>query len=466
MTQTDTNATGASDKGKGKAFFDRADQVAETSNWDFAIQLYLEGIAREPSSIERGHEPLRKIALMRKSQGGKGPGMLEPMKYGPKKDPVQSLTNAEYLLAKDPGNQSYMVQVLKASEAVGVASVTKWIAHLLLEAQKVAKKRDRRILVLLTDAYTKIEEYASALMACEMALQLAPDDGALQSRRNDLSAKETIQRGQYDNANVDFTHKVADIKKQQELMEKDALAKGHAHLQEQVEKARGEYLAAPLVPGKINALVDALMELEDESFENEAIDVLTKAHKDTSSYQFKMKIGDIKIKQMTRRYRKLLETGDKAAALEQAKRQVEFELEEYTERAVNYPTDLSIKFELGRRQFLAGHHDDAIASLQQAQRDPRRHVRSLLMLGQAFTKKEWYHEAVETFSRCLESEMTEERSKEVRYHLADVLEKLGKFAEAQEHYSAVAQMDYNYKDVRERLDIIRKKVNDARAQGE
>ena len=34
---TQTNAETGPTPGKGKAFFDRADQVAESSNWDFAI---------------------------------------------------------------------------------------------------------------------------------------------------------------------------------------------------------------------------------------------------------------------------------------------------------------------------------------------------------------------------------------------------------------------------------------------
>ena len=50
---TETNAR---EPGKGQAFFDRADQVAETGNWDFAIEMYLQGIEREPDNIERGHE--------------------------------------------------------------------------------------------------------------------------------------------------------------------------------------------------------------------------------------------------------------------------------------------------------------------------------------------------------------------------------------------------------------------------
>ena len=44
---------------KGKAFFERGDQVAETGNWDFAMEMYLEGIARDPDNVDQGHQPLR-----------------------------------------------------------------------------------------------------------------------------------------------------------------------------------------------------------------------------------------------------------------------------------------------------------------------------------------------------------------------------------------------------------------------
>ena len=37
--------------GKGKAFFDRAEEVADTGSWDFAIELYLEGIQFQPQTI-------------------------------------------------------------------------------------------------------------------------------------------------------------------------------------------------------------------------------------------------------------------------------------------------------------------------------------------------------------------------------------------------------------------------------
>lgn len=461
-----TESTGS---GKGKAFFDRADQVAETANWDFAIELYLEGIQREPENLERGHKPLRDVAMKRKFQGGKDPGKLEQLKRRHGKDPLTNLVNAEYLLAKKPGSVEYMERTLKAAQELDLPAVCKWICDILLEAQRQAEKPNRRVLMTLTDAYDRLEEYGPAIEVCQIAQKVTPEDHALEERLTELQTKQTIAQGKYDQEGG-FSKGVRNMDKQVELAQKDQLSQSSRFIEQQLERARGEYAADPTVPGKINALVDALLKFEDESYENEAIDILDKAYRDTGQYQFKMRIGDIKIRQMKRRFNKLLSAGDKEAAREQARAQLAFELEEYAERAANYPTDLSMKYELGRRQLMAGEYDQAIASLQQAQRDPRRHVLALNYLGQAFARKKWFSEAVETYQRALNSEMTEERTKEIRYNLADCLEKMAEgesdpderrrlLREAQEQLSDVAQIDITYKDTRDRLEATRKKLS-------
>ncbi len=447
--------------GKGKVFFDRADQVAETGNWNFAIELYLEGIRREPTNIQRGHQRLREVALKRTALGGKPTGMIEALKHRGGKNPIEALANAEYLLAKQPGSVTHMIQTLKAARALGENEPTNWISKILLEAQRQGKP-NKNVLIFLIDAFQDIEEYASAIAACEMAREFAPTDQNLIDRSNELSAKYTIKKGGYDQEG-DFSRSVKDLDKQQDLMQKDALFQTADFLQEQIKLARQDYTDSPTEAGKINALADALLKTQDQGDENEAIDILTKAHKDKGAYQFKMRIGDISIRQMALRYRKLLEAGDKAGALKQARKQLAFELQEFIERAENYPTDLAIKFELGKRQFLSGKYDDAIGSLQQAQRDPRRHIPALNYLGQAFTKKGWLQEASDTYERALKTDVPESRKKDILYNLGDVYEKMDQLEKAQGSFSDLAQLDYNYRDARDRLDQVRKKIA---AQGE
>jgi len=449
--------------GKGKAFFDRADQVAETGNWDFAIEMYLEGISREPDNMERGHKPLRKVSINRKAQGGKAAGMIDQLKRRSGKDPVQNLVNAEYLLSKSPGSVPYMMQVLHAAKKCNLIKLVHWISLIILESQRQTKKPNKRILVELVTAFEEAKDFSMSVQACDMAIQVDPDDGELRERLRRLSALYAIDKGKFEEEG-DFTKGVDDLDRQKEIQKKDSLVKDEEYLLDQIRNARQEYLESPHVAGKVNAVVDALLKIENEAYENEAIDILTKANKDSGAYQFKLRIGDIRIRQMSRRFRQLRDAGDKAGATEQARRQLAFELEEYQERCANYPTDLSLRYELGRRQFLSGKYDDAISSLQAAQHDPRRALRARSLIGQAFVKKGWLREAVETFEKALQAQSTEEFTKELRYYLGDVLEQMGELNKAQDQFSSVAQIDYNYRDVRDRVEKIRKKVDQQRSK--
>ena len=444
--------------GNGKAFFERGDQVAETGNWDFAIEMYLEGISRELDNVEQGHQPLREVSLNRKAQGGKNAGMVEKMKRSRGKTPEETLINAEYLLAKEPGSIQQMVRLHDAAQKLGLTDTFKWICGVMLDSQRVADKPDLRVLKTIAETYDSLEEYTLAIRACEMALTIAPDDGALQNALKQLAAKHTIQAGKYDQEG-EFTRSVKDLGRQQDLIQQDAMVQQESYLKAEAERAVKAYEHEPTEFGKIVAAAKALTAIEDETYENQAIEILAKAHRDTGAYQFKMQIGDIRIRQENRRYRDLAETGDKGAAAQQLQRVLAFELDEFTERAENYPTNLVIKYELGRRQLLAGNYDDAIGSFQQAQRDPKRHLQALNYLGQTFAKKGWLQEAADTYKRALAADLTESRTKEIRYCYGDVLEKMGELKAAQDEFSEVAQIDFSYRDVRDRLESVRQQLD-------
>lgn len=456
MTEVQSKPPASS--GKGKAFFNRADEVAETGNWDFAIQMYLEGIRRETANMERGHRPLREVALKRTAQGGKPMGMLEAFKHRGGKDPAEALVNAETLLSKDPGNVTHMTAVLKAARQLGHRDLIKWISDIIVETQRQAKRPKKGILMGVIEAYEAIEEYASAVIAADMAVQIDPDDGAIQEKAKNLSARQTIQQGQYD-SDGSFVKSVRNMDEQMDLAQRDQMSQSREFLEKDINRARHEYTESPTVPGKIDAVVEALLKLEEEGFENEAIDILAKAHVETKAYRFKLRQDDVKIRQMRRRFNALKEAGNEAGAREVARDLLKFELVSYAERVKNYPTDLSLKFELGRRQLAAGQIDDAIAALQQAQREPKRRITAMTYLGQAFARKGWHREAVETFERALEFEPSEERAKSLHYSLAQSLTAMDEKKKALDHLSMVAQMDYNYRDVREQVERLRKEMD-------
>lgn len=447
----------AEENGKGKPFFDRADQVAETGNWDFAVEMLLLGIAKEPQNLQRGHHRLREVAMQRKMSGGKGPGFMDKMKRKPSKDPLESLINAEWLMSRDPADPGSWKQMMLAAQEGGWKDVAGWAGGVLYDISRMSPKPSKEIYIFLRDVYTQMEMYGDAVRACQAAASLAPNDPQFHDSLRDLSARQTIQDGKYDQGGS-FTDSVKDLKGQIETARKDGVSQNQQFLLDQVAKTKAVYESDPTVPGKIAAYTDALIRLDDEGYENEAADVLAKAFKDLGTYRYKMRIGDIKIKQLKRRREKLRAAGDKEGTTRAAKEQLAYELTEYAERAANYPTDLGIKYELGLRQFQAAQYDEAIATLQQARRDPKHRLTASHALGMAFFKKGWYTEAAETFQTALQGDVPEKRRIELMYDLGLCHEAVGNAVEAIARYSDVAQIDFNYRDVRARIEKLRAKA--------
>ncbi len=445
--------------GKGKSFFDRADQVAATSNWDFAIEMYAEGLKREPQNIDRGYKKLWEMAVKRKVAGGKpASGKDKKSHKNSGGEPSENLVNTWYLIAKDPGSDELFSSALKLALELEFKDLVKWMCELLIERQKQMKKPSKRICVSVIDAAESLEFYAIAVTACQLALKAAPNDAVLDTRLGTLGAEFTLQKGRYDEKDKGFEETLAGTEEQKDLLEEEKIIKSEDYLLKQVDKARQEYLENLDVAGKVNAFADALLKAGGKTHEAEAVKILTDGHKLTGAYQYKMRIGDIHSNQFKRLIRQHKNAGNLDKAKLIAKKQLLFEISEYKERVVNYPTDLGIKFEYGRRLFLAGQSDDAIGTLQQAQRDPRNTIRAMNLLGQAFMKKTWWQESIDTFERVLATDITEDAAKDIRYNLAAAYEHLGELHKAQDQLSLLAQVDFNYRDVRDRLEAVRAKL--------
>ena len=83
------------DRKKAQKFFDYGKGAADTGNFEYAIQMYLEGLAIDPENTE-AHQFLRDISLKRKASGGKDLGMFEKMKLKKGgKDDQETMTAAE-----------------------------------------------------------------------------------------------------------------------------------------------------------------------------------------------------------------------------------------------------------------------------------------------------------------------------------------------------------------------------------
>lgn len=458
----------AEELAKAGSFFDNARKAAETKNYDYAVEMYLEGLRFAPDALREGHLPLGELALQRRGKGGKKPTMVEKVKRLRGKTPLEQMLNAEYLFAKDPSHLPYAEAMLKAAVAGGYKKTANWIANLIFQTTNASQKPSVRTYLLLKDSYKDLGEYDKAVAACQRAMRLKPADADLAEEYKNLSAELTMARGRYDGEG-DFTKSIKDREKQAELYAQERTVKTEDYRLSAVEAARKALAENPDLDKNVINLTDALADLRTDEAENEAVELLENAYQRKQDYSYKHRAGSLRIRQLGRKLKEAKAAVNSRPDDAEAKAEVErlsgqindAELEHYRLAMENYPTDLKAKYEYGVRLLRNKRYDEAIPLFQEAQRDPGRKIAAMDKIGYCFFKKGWYADAVDVFTRALDSReiKDDDTAKELRYNLARSHEEQGDSQKALEIYRKIAQQDFAYKDVSKRVDKLRKGEN-------
>jgi tetratricopeptide (TPR) repeat protein len=462
MADVVTNNNG--DLIKAISFFRRAEEVAATDNFDYAISMYIEGLRRAPDAAEQGHKPLRHNALIRQAKGGKKPSMFEKMRRSRGKSPLENMLNAEFLLAKDPDNLAYAEQMLKAAVAGSLKKTARWIADLIFEANKALEKPSLQTFVLLKDSYSAMEEYAKAVNACGYACKLKPDDAALADEFKNLSANLTMQKGKYDQ-DGDFRQSIKDRESQEKFQSQQAVVKSVDFRQQTVTEAR-QLLQSDYSPQNVFRLADALGELQSDDADSEAMKLLDDAYVQLKDFTFKRRSGEIMLKVLRRHIRKAKVSLEKnssdhsarAAFTDATKQLLAAEMEHYRLCMENYPTDLRLRYEYGVRLMRNQKYDEAIPYLQEAKKEPKHKISAMNKIGLCFFMKGWLTDAIDTLTQAIDvyEIKDDDIAKDLRYNLARAYEQQGNTDQALELYRKLAQLDFSYKDVRAKVDRLRK----------
>ena len=467
------------DARKASRWFEQAKTVADTGNYDYAVECYINGLKFDPESL-RHHELLREVSLRRKVAGGKPAGLKDQFKHSGGKSVVEKLLNAEFLWAKNPTDPSLALAVMDSAAKLELEEVTYWIGNIVLENNKTTKRPSRSIYIKARDLFAKVGAFDKAVDACRLVLAGDPMNQKLLQELKDLEAERTIMEGRYGEEGGSFRTALRDSEGAKAMEQSGRIAQSAAAMRETIDRLRDEYEASLDEPERMTRLVRALLQTGEKSDEDEAIKRLEDGYERFGQYQFRMQVGDIRMRQFNRVRRELQERMEKAetdeARAEMAEKvkqarslQVKFELNEYQDRVKAYPTDMKMRFELGKRQFFMQDFDNAIASFQEAQGDPKYRAMSLRFLGEAFARKEWYDEAIDTYHRAIEVHPYNEDklAMELRYNLMSVLEFKGRedsdlpcAQEALKIASHIAQVDINYHDIRDRVESLRKLVSE------
>ena len=449
------------DQKKALAFFDRGRTVADTGNFEYGIELFLQGLAIDPENVE-AHKTLRDFSLKRKASGGKDLGMMERMKLKTvKDDPKISMVHAEKALSYDPGNMDKMLTVFQQAIKAGFYDSALWIGGVLLKANIDHPKPELGKFLALKDGYKSFDQWRLAVETCNYALRLRPDDMDLQKELKDLSAQNTLTEGKYGVAKS-FRESIRDMDKQKRLLEDERDFQSDDFLVRKAKEAEIDWQNNRDDPAFFSKYIDALRGTETPEYENKAINLLDEMYHTSHQFKWRQKLGEIKMAQLSRMERTM--RADMARDPEMKKEYVQFmrqklteELAEYQLILENYPTDNTARFHVAQRMFLLGQYQEAIPVFQQVRQDPKYRVAGSVLLGRAFLEAGFADEAVETLKVTLDDYPAkgDEKSLDMYYWYGRALEVMNDNAGAIKQYSQVAQINFNYRDVQERIKRLR-----------
>ena len=456
------------DRKKALTFFDRGRTVATTGNYEYAIEMYMQGLFFDPDLVS-AHQELRDISLKRKVSGGKSMGMLDAMKLKrPSKDDKQNMLNYERLMAFEPGNTDYMLNLMLNSYRAGYYDTVMWIGPILQKANADSPKPDFNKFVNLKDMYKKLEQWKLASEAANYALRLRPEDMDMQTEVKNLGAQHTMTEGRYDKKGGSFRDSVRDAAGQQKLMDQDKNVQTVDVMARTIADAEAELAQAPEDLTKLGKLVDHLEKSEIGEYEDRAIELLDSAYERTKQFRYRQRVGRINMRKMIRMERTKIQALRSDSANEELRRdyldfhreRLEFELAEYTLWVENYPTDSLNRFELAKRYFELKKYDDAIPLLQHVRNDPKYKPEASVFLGRAFLEANYLDEADETLDAIIKEYQLKgnDLSKEMYYWRGRAIELKNQPQDAIKLYSQVTQWDFKYRDVPDRIKRLRQSL--------
>lgn len=457
---------------KARRWFDHARVSHEAGNYEYAMTCWLSGLRFDPGNLESVKAFTASARMY--TDGNKKASSRELQKAIIGKTDVDKYLTALLEWACKPIDPEYAVAAAAASAMIGLSTVTQWMLPTTLKVIGSDPKPRKANFVKLMEIAEKQEQFDIAVTAGDTAVRLDPADNKLSAYVRNLSAQSSISRGGFDKTGEEggFRQNIRNADKQRMINEAERTGKTESGMAGLMAVTRAEYDANPLDKPTIKKYANLLLERRAAGDEDVAHAVLLKAHTATNEFGFREAAGEIKLRQGRRALKAIQVTMDAGAGDEAAKAnfagayraQLELEAAEYYERARAYPTNLSIKLELGKRQFELGQYQEAIDQFQQAKADQKLRAPALHALGLAFQAIEWHDEAIDTFRLGLEgaSELGELAGLDLKYGLmvslqkrADEMKDVPSAEEALKLASNIALQQINFKDIRARRESIK-----------
>ena len=467
---------------KARVFFDRAKTTHDTLNYPYAAQLWLNGLAQDPSSIEGfqgfftsiqayAEETGKKANSKEIAKGLSGQGQI--LKY------QQALLN----WGLKPTSGSATLKAAEASAGLGLTEVTTILGQRAMQFARQEEKPKKDIWVKLLDIFDQADAFDLAVEAGQTAMNLDPSDGNLAARVKEMLAAAAIKRGKFEETKGQqggFRQSIRDADKQTQLEAEDAIVKTEDVKDRLVEAKKKDYEERPEDQPTIEAYGRALLDRGKPIDETHALILFQKAYKATGQFRFRQRQGEVQLRIQRRKIRMLKAQIEKkpddetltAKLAEEEAAMLEKQIEELRLQVENYPTNMGAKFDLGKMLHAKGEHQEAIGLFQKAEEDPQHRKAVLRFKAEAFNAIGWTDEAIDTYRAALDGVQDEgsEIAMELRYGLLVALQDksdkdrdLSAAEEADRIASQIAMKRFDYRDIVERRQGIKDLIKELRA---
>jgi hypothetical protein len=465
---------------KARKFFEHARTMASTGNFEYALMLYAKGFRFDPSPVAQ-HKAMYDCALQFVHGGGK-PAGREHVKELDGPSPIDKFALAEYVWMRDPLNADALFRLLDATAKASQLEYAPFIGPKALEVLRRQKKQSKSVWMKAKGLLAAIEATGEALTCVEEAVKADPSDTQLAADLKETTARHALKQGGYDKTDSSqvggFRANIRDAGRQQQLAEAGAIVQSEETEARILERARKDYEENPAAPDAIQKLGTLLKKQGTPEGEEEAATVFLAGFEKTNEYRFRLLAGEIRVNQLRRKVaaaQKAAEAKpDDAAAQSEHEAMraqlLDLEAAELRERQKAYPTDRSIKAELGRIEYELGNFEDAMAMFQACKDEAKLRIYATHMLGKCFAAEGWHSESVGEYREALQGLGAGEADRElpIKYDLMVALmelaraEKNGAYArEAGEICSAIVRRDISYRDIRAKrkeIDALMKEI--------
>jgi tetratricopeptide (TPR) repeat protein len=435
----------------------------ERSNYDYAIDLYLQLLELQPNHTD-ARKRLRAVEIRKFQELGvtsssptawlRGLGslltalfLLIVRRYD------KAMSACEAFLKKDPHNAVVLTLLAQGAAKAGLRDTAVLVyedvrSRLGNPQRKMAIAAHCRRLRALGHLYEEAGDYPRAIQCFEEVRHYRPTDREADIKLRDLAARRSMAEGRWEDAGKQgFREALKSEGDSQRMEESHRDIRTRQDTEAAIARVQRDIEKDPTNTRYLTQLGDLYKMIEDW---NDARTAYRKAEElDPSNFLVQERLGDLQLAEMDVQIKQLrANEATRPQAAELHSHRVELALEEYQRRARARPQDFATRYMLAEILFEMRQYKDAATQYQFASRDPKTRRPATYRLGLCLEYQGLMDLAIGQYQKASAgASVISQEVKDILYTLGQAYENQGRLGEALETYKKVFNTDMNFKDV-------------------